>query len=382
MVNQNKAEITGKKVIIQFKAISVVSIFVLCSLFLVTTKGIKANTTIPEKSATDQKSPKITSVVKHSLGEGIKAKKFYAGAVDDKNEKWFLTDVGIMSGSLFNTRTENSRIPLKDLNNLAFESTSEEGPGIWISTPKGAISATLPLNANSKVTNYDILNSKILSNNVLSVTAGKNKLRWFATDKGVSGLFENKWLSSKEQFETYYNESMFTDYRITALATSVNGDSLYVATEGAGITRVFRNNVDAVSGASQYAQWGPIEMPSDSVYSICITPDGTQWIGTSQGVGRHVGFVTLANWTSFSTKNGLVNNFVQAIAADPFGNIWCGTKGGVSVFDGVSWTSFTIKDGLISNNILFIISDKNGVIFLGTDNGIMVYTNGQLACYQ
>jgi ligand-binding sensor domain-containing protein len=369
-------------VIIQYKSIFVVSLLVLCGLFLVTSTRINANTTISGKLVTaDKEGPKITSVVKHSLGEGIKAKRFYAGVVDDKNEKWFLTDAGIISGTLFNKLTENSRIPLKDLNNLAFESTGE-GSGVWISTPQGAILASLPINSSSKVTNYDISNSSILSNNVLSVIAGKNKLLWFATDKGISALYDTKWLSSKEQFETYYSEDMFRDYPIKALATSINGDTLYAATEGVGITRVYRNNVDAVTGASQYAQWGPIEMPSDSVYSICITPDGTQWIGTSQGVGRHVGFVTLTNWTAFSTKNGLVNNFVQAIAADPLGNIWCGTKGGVSVYDGVSWTSFTMKDGLISNDILFIISDKNGVIFLGTDNGIMVYSNGQLSCYQ
>ena len=62
-------------------------------------------------------------------------------------------------------------------------------------------------------------------------------------------------------------------------------------------------------------------------------------------------------------------------------NVWFGTKGGVSVFDGTDWTSFTINDGLISNNILLILTDKNGIVYLGTDNGIMVYSDGQLVCY-
>ena len=123
-------------------------------------------------------------------------------------------------------------------------------------------------------------------------------------------------------------------------------------------------------------------MPSDSVYSICITKDGSQWIGTSRGAARHTGNNTIENWTVFNTRNGLVNNFVQAIAAEPFGkNIWFGTKGGVSVFDGTGWTSFTIDDGLISNNILFIMTDKNGIVYLGTDNGLMIYNFGQLTCY-
>ena len=91
---------------------------------------------------------------------------------------------------------------------------------------------------------------------------------------------------------------------------------------------------------------------------------------------------TLENWTVFNTENGLVNNFVQAIAVDPEGKMWFGTKGGVSVFNGTDWISYTMADGLISNNILFILIDKNGNVYLGTDNGIMVYSNGQLVCYQ
>jgi ligand-binding sensor domain-containing protein len=206
-------------------------------------------------------------------------------------------------------------------------------------------------------------------------------LRWFGTGNGISALHNNKWLA--RSYRELYPEILFSYYPITAMATSVNGDSLYVATQGAGVTRVFRNQVDAISGASQYAKWGPINIPSDTVYSLCIVRDGTQWIGTDKGVARHTGYNTLENWTVFNTRNGLVDNFVQAIAADPYGkNVWFGTKGGVSVFDGNELTSFTMKDGLISNNILFIMIDKNDLVYLGTDKGIMIYTDGQLVCYE
>jgi ligand-binding sensor domain-containing protein len=207
-------------------------------------------------------------------------------------------------------------------------------------------------------------------------------LRWFGTDKGISAFYNNKkWLTP--DYQSLYPPVLFEYYPITAMATTRQGDSLYVATEGGGVARVFKNNVDAISGASAYAKWGPIEMPSDSVYSLCIARDGTQWIGTAKGVARHIGNNTLENWTVFNTDNGLVDNFVQAIATEPFGkNVWFGTRGGVSVFDGTNWTSYTMKDGLISNNILFIMTDKNGIVYLGTDNGLMVYNFGQLTCYQ
>ena len=175
----------------------------------------------------------------------------------------------------------------------------------------------------------------------LPLAVGKGPLRWFGTDKGISAFYNKKWL--KNAYQRKYPESNFKDFPINAMATSIDGDSLYVATSGAGVARMFRDKVDAVSGASEYAQWGPIEMPSDNVYSICIMPDGTQWFGTDKGVARHKGYKTLENWTVFNKENGLVDDFVQAIANDKKGNLWFGTKAGVSVFDGINWKSFTTK---------------------------------------
>jgi ligand-binding sensor domain-containing protein len=215
---------------------------------------------------------------------------------------------------------------------------------------------------------------------VLSVAIGKSPLRWFGTDKGISAFYNRKWLTPS--YEKDYPESLFKDYRITSMATNPGGDTLFVGTEGAGVARVYKNNVDGISGASSYAKWGPIQMPSDKIYSLFITPDGTQWFGTDQGISRHIGNETLEKWTIFTTNQGLVNNFVQAIAMDKKGRIWFGTKGGVSVYDGSSWTSYTENDGLNSNNVLCITVDEEGVVWLGTDKGVTSYNRGKFTCYR
>jgi hypothetical protein len=326
----------------------------------------------------DSEGSKFTSVTLRSFDEGFKGKKFHAAVVNGNNRKWFLTDAGIVGGN-YDILPKNSKIPVDNLNNLVYE-LSYEGPGIWITSENGVTFASVPVDTNSKATTYLTSNSGIISDTVLSVAVGRNNLRWFGTDKGISALYDGKWLAA--EYLEKYPEWMFMDFPITAMATTLNGDSLYVATAGAGVTRVFRNDVDAISGASEIAPWGPIEIPSYSVYSLCITRDGTQWFGTDKGVARHVGYNTLENWTVFNIDNGLVNNFVQAIAVDPEGKLWFGTKGGVSVYDGSEWTSYTTEDGLISNNILSIMVDKNGSTYLGTDNGIMVYRDGRLTCYQ
>jgi ligand-binding sensor domain-containing protein len=326
---------------------------------------------------------KITSVVKHPLLEGFKGKRFYGAVLDDNDGKYFLSGAGIVSGNGRSLSLLNDplKVPNENIKQLVYE-LSGNGPQFWIATSQGAIAASAQRdNELNYVNYYNTSNSEILSNDVFSIAVGPHQLRWFGTDKGISALYDNKWLTP--DYQSLYPEVLFKYYPVTAMAASRYGDSLYVATEGGGVARVFKNNVDGISGASAYAQWGPINMPSDSVYSIFISKDGTQWIGTNKGVARHTGLNTLENWTVFNTGNGLADNFVQSIAAEPFGkNIWFGTKGGVSVFDGTNWTSLTMKDGLVSNNILFIMTDKNGIVYLCADNGLMTYNFGVLTCYQ
>lgn len=324
---------------------------------------------------------KKPTVINRSFDESFQTKNFFSVAVDDDNTKWFLTETGIVSfdGKKWTLHNKNRKVPAENLKALVYDSSSY-GPELWIATPQGATVASLPVDARTGATTYHTENTTILSDNVLSVAVGKGSLRWFGTDKGISAFRDKKWLTYS--YRRKYPEGLFRDFPITAIATSPDGDSLYVATSGAGVARVFRDKVDAISGASEYAQWGPIEMPSDKVYSICITPDGTQWFGTDMGVARHTGYNTLENWTVFNKENGLADNFVQAIAADKNRDLWFGTKGGVSFFNGSAWTTFTTNEGLNSNNILCIAVDKNGVVWLGTDNGVISFYNGEFTNYR
>jgi ligand-binding sensor domain-containing protein len=313
---------------------------------------------------------------------GIPAKTYYASLVDSKNTKWFLTDAGIISfsGDKWTLHNGNSKIGSAGLKDFACRN-NPAGSEFWVVSASGATVATLPFDDKTAATTYLAENSSILSNNVVKVTFGNGPLRWFGTDKGIAAFSDNKWLTLS--YDDTYPYAMFQEYPITAIATNPAGDSLYVATDGAGVARVYRNDVDVISGASVYAQWGPIIMPSDKVFSIYISPDGTKWFGTDQGVATHKGSNTLENWTVYTTDEGLVNNFVQAITADKKGNLWFGTKGGgISVFDGSKWTTYTTSNGLSSNNILCLTVDNDGVVWIGTDDGVNSFRDGKFIIYK
>ena len=315
-----------------------------------------------------------------SDGIGISIKNVNSIIVDKDNIKWFSTDVGIVSfdGNMWKLHNDNKSLPQQNLKGLTYV-LNPEGPELWIASPNGAMVTRLPMDDQAEAITYSPENTPLPSKDVLGVAAGSDSIRWIGTNKGVSALSNDKWLSP--DYDGYYTEGMFTNYPITSMATNLKGDSLYVGTEGVGVMRVYRDDLDGISGASIYAQWGPIDLPSDYILSIYIAPDGTKWFGTEEGVARHTGSNTLDNWTAFYTDDGLVDNYVQAICGDKKGNIWFGTLAGISVFSGSSWISYTTDNGLVSNNILSIATDNNGIVWIGTDAGITSYENEKFISY-
>jgi ligand-binding sensor domain-containing protein len=316
-----------------------------------------------------------------SFGEGIKAKNFYSSTVDKNNVAWFLTDAGIVSfdGTKWTLQNKNQKLVSSDLKSIT-STGSSAATELLLATPAGAKVALLPIADNSTVVVYGKDNSKLLSENVLALASGNKDLKWFGTDKGVFALRNDKWLVNN--YEDRYDQGIFEAFPITSMATDLKGDSLFIGTIGSGVLRVYRNDVDAVSGASEYMAWGPILMPSDDVYCIHISSDGRQWFGTDKGAAVHKGFRTLEGWNIFTTADGLADNFVQSINSDSKGNIYFGTKNGLTVFNGTTWSSMKVENGIVSNNILTVAVDKNGIVMLGTDAGVSVINNGKIINYR
>lgn len=87
------------------------------------------------------------------------------------------------------------------------------------------------------------------------------------------------------------------------------------------------------------------------------------WIGHDQGITILKG----ENIKTFTKKEGLPDNRVNALCADSKGAIWAGTWGGVAVFDGgVLKRTLTSKDGLIDNMINVIMQDNSGGMWFGS----------------
>ncbi len=115
-------------------------------------------------------------------------------------------------------------------------------------------------------------------------------------------------------------------------------------------------------------QYLDVDQGMNSPYVNCILSDksGNIWYGTKGGVSKYDG----RSFVHYTEKEGLSNNIVLSILQDRAGNLWFGTEGGGACkYDGKTYTRFSEDEGLSSNTVLAIIEDKKGNIWFGTNGG-------------
>lgn len=126
-------------------------------------------------------------------------------------------------------------------------------------------------------------------------------------------------------------------------------------------------------------------LADDVALALCEDGKGNLWIGSERGLTRlaiqHLpppseGVINLHEIAkTFSAKDGLTDNSVNAITLDDQGMLWVGTNNGLNLIDPYSEKivkTFTKKQGLIDNEISTdnsLITDNN-FVWAGTAGGL------------
>jgi ligand-binding sensor domain-containing protein len=99
---------------------------------------------------------------------------------------------------------------------------------------------------------------------------------------------------------------------------------------------------------------------------MCMATDkaGTIWVGTL-GEG-----LCVFDGNSWKKVTGPVDLYIETIEKAPNGDLWVGTRGGVSIYNGVTWKHITETGSLISNNITDIAFDNKGLPWITTNKGV------------
>jgi ligand-binding sensor domain-containing protein len=133
------------------------------------------------------------------------------------------------------------------------------------------------------------------------------------------------------------------------------------------------NSVPKTISIDNKANWTDYT-DGNTVFDVFIKGNDL-WAATESGVVDWN--ITTGTYKKYTTLDGLIDNYVDGITQDKYGNVWFATSGGVSRFDGAHFQNFTSKDGLSDTAITSITCDNQGDIVVGArDSSISLY-NGK-----
>ncbi len=178
------------------------------------------------------------------------------------------------------------------------------------------------------------------------------KLTWLGTSEG---LIRFDTLSGEQR--TYDNKSgLFSNgvFHVSRL-----DGAIWVGTYGGGLS-ILNPKTET---------WRHYNIPDglgDSfVYDVMRDVRGDIWIATWSGVNQVIGGALddPSAWrlhTVASTKGGLVNDWVYALASGLDGTVWLATEGGLVRFRNGQWTNWTHGDGLGATWERVALEDRQG----------------------
>ena len=211
-----------------------------------------------------------------------------------------------------------------------------------------------------------------LPSNRITALAPFGASLWVGTDKGLVRL---KQRDNEVEFRRFGESFGLGSQSITALAVEEKSKTLWVGTEGGGVSRL-----EITQQASTWKQWTATDgLLSDSVRAIALDPDGQPWVAQEGGVSHWNG----KTWEKLSFQG--VD--IRSVSVDKKRNVWIATDKGVWKYfplaaqkkeaggkiDGAPqgrWVHYHSGNGLSANDATFV-SAQGEDVWIATSNGIV-----------
>jgi ligand-binding sensor domain-containing protein len=204
--------------------------------------------------------------------------------------------------------------------------------------------------------------SKVSSARFFSVLEDSKGNFWFASIGSGVYYFDGK------SFQNFTTRDGLANDRVTNIYEDKTG-IIWFGTEsgasrydGKSFQNLKMNEAPPVTaGDSVYTGASPVHTGADSVY-----------VGTDS-VDTEADSVHVSYYQHLLPKDRWMHNDVNAIIEDKTGKLWFGTRGYVTVYDGMTFTTVTNNDGKPFKNVRSIIKDKKGNLWLGGYDGLWHY---------
>ena len=133
----------------------------------------------------------------------------------------------------------------------------------------------------------------------------------------------------------------------------------------------------SVWNGSKFVSQPLSSMPRDAGVRAIIVSGGTTWIGTTEGLIRLEG----GKERRYTTRDGLSDDWILALAASRDGSLWIGTRNGFSRWRNGEIDSFRPQDGLSQSTVYSVYEDREGSLWAGTKHGLNQFLDGRAVPY-
>ena len=269
---------------------------------------------------------------------------------DKNNNLWLASNnkglIHITNDKVIKTLTIKNGLRSNQINDVELDLYNN----IWIATANG-----LSKYDGRSITNYTTKDG-LPRDFISSVYADDVGNIWLGTRVGLVKY-------DGEKFETYgENEGLFSFNTGRGLKVEGNKESICIGSYGTGISifdgKVFKN-LSEKDGLSD-----------TRVTAIGMDSENNVWVGSDgSGVYKYDG----EKFINYSKDDGVPNPEIFTLYIDDMDKIWVGTYGGgVGSFDGQNWGTIDTRDGLIQN-VIQAISSYGETYWLAGWKGVTKY---------
>jgi ligand-binding sensor domain-containing protein/serine phosphatase RsbU (regulator of sigma subunit) len=290
--------------------------------------------------------------------------------LEDKEKNMLIADqyegLNIFKGDHFLSYSSENFIPE---NNVWAISQDETGK-YWFGTNAGISVYDPNADDRNRVKFFNEAKNTI-GNNIRFIKPDNKGSVWVGTYG--SGIYRYDIKTGKFNFDTYLNGNLYTDRTVTALVTDKN-NNLWIGTND-GVA--FWNKEK--SEGYRYSQGNGIA--GNYITSLFYDNKGVLWIGSERKSGLTKHIPGTEKFTIIDIGEGVIPNTINET---PDGTLWIGTSNGLYTLknDSVS-LALSEEKGLLSNNIKFLQPDEGNFLYIGTNVGLNRYnlTDGTISSF-
>ncbi len=119
-----------------------------------------------------------------------------------------------------------------------------------------------------------------------------------------------------------------------------------------------------------YKANAPNSIPNDSITGLAEDRDGSLWISSAGGLTRYRN----GHFHNYSSRDGLPDNSIWRIAADPAGGVWAVTRdSNLFHFDGTNTRRYPSPIVARPEEVNALLEDTQGTLWIATFHGLFAF---------